>query len=126
MVLPAGGVALNWLLLMTLWLPLLDYARSSRPLVERIAQTVPADACVAAPELSRVQVAALEVFGRYRVDATPGSTGPGGCPYLVAMVRARQPVPVPAGWTAVGLAQGPRDREDAAAIYRRQAATATP
>ncbi len=35
LVLPAGGVALCWLLLMTLWLPLLDYARSNRPWVER-------------------------------------------------------------------------------------------
>ena len=28
LVLPAGGVAVCWLLLMTLWLPLLDHARS--------------------------------------------------------------------------------------------------
>ncbi|MFZ9180222.1 MAG: hypothetical protein ACO21V_13530, partial [Limnohabitans sp.] len=28
LVLPAGGAALCWLLLMTLWLPALDYARS--------------------------------------------------------------------------------------------------
>ena len=34
LVLPAGGVALCWLLLMTLGLPILDYARSNRPLVE--------------------------------------------------------------------------------------------
>jgi 4-amino-4-deoxy-L-arabinose transferase-like glycosyltransferase len=35
LVLPAGGVALAWLLLMTLWLPLLDYARGMRPLALR-------------------------------------------------------------------------------------------
>ena len=53
LVLPASGVALCWLLLMTLWLPLLDYARSYRPLVERIARHVPRDACIAAPGLPR-------------------------------------------------------------------------
>src|SRR5205085_4060169 len=36
LVLPASGVALCWLLHMTLWLPGLDYARSYRPLTERI------------------------------------------------------------------------------------------
>ncbi|MDO8278050.1 MAG: hypothetical protein Q7T63_07995, partial [Burkholderiaceae bacterium] len=33
LVLPAGGAALSWMLLMTLWLPLLDYARSYAPMV---------------------------------------------------------------------------------------------
>jgi len=34
LVLPASGVALAWLLSMTLMLPVVDYARSTRPLVE--------------------------------------------------------------------------------------------
>ncbi|MDP3606966.1 MAG: hypothetical protein Q8R59_14630, partial [Polaromonas sp.] len=37
MVLPAGGATLCWLLLMTLWLPLLDYARSYGPLSRQVA-----------------------------------------------------------------------------------------
>jgi hypothetical protein len=40
LVLPASGVALCWLLLMTLWLPLLDYARSYRALIERVRDVV--------------------------------------------------------------------------------------
>ena len=70
LVLPAGGVALCWLLVMTLWLPPLDYARSYRALVPRVAQHVPAGACIAAPGLPRALVAALEYFGGWRVDAT--------------------------------------------------------
>lgn len=125
MVLPAGGVALNWLLLMTLWLPMLDYGRSSRALVERVALTVPRGACVAAPRLPTVQVAALEVFGGYRVDARSGSAA-GACGFLVQPVRLRGAPPAPAGWVLAATAQGPRDREEALAVYRRQAATATP
>jgi 4-amino-4-deoxy-L-arabinose transferase-like glycosyltransferase len=50
LVLPAGGVALCWLLLMTLWLPLLDYARSNRALVDRTRRHVPRlPGCIAAP-----------------------------------------------------------------------------
>ena len=36
MVLPAGGTALCWVLLLTLWLPLLDFARSYKPWVQQI------------------------------------------------------------------------------------------
>jgi 4-amino-4-deoxy-L-arabinose transferase-like glycosyltransferase len=126
MVLPAGGVALNWLLLMTLWLPLLDHGRSSRALVDRIAIVVPRGACVLAPSLSSVQVAALEVFGRYRVDARPGGDAAAPCDTLLRAVRLRDALPAPAGWVAVATAQGPRDRDDAIAVYRRQAAIARP
>ncbi len=125
MVLPAGGVALNWLLLMTLWLPMLDYGRSSRALVERVALTVPRGQCIAAPRLSAVQVAALEVFGRYRVDARAGSAS-GECAFLLQGVRLSQRPAPPPGWALAATAQGPRDRDEALAIFRRQAATATP
>ncbi|RYY83251.1 MAG: hypothetical protein EOO24_39155, partial [Comamonadaceae bacterium] len=40
LVLPAGGTALCWMLLMTLWLPLLDYARSYVPQVQAIKDRV--------------------------------------------------------------------------------------
>lgn len=120
MVLPAGGVVLCWLLLMTLWLPLLDYTRSSRPLVQRIAAFVPADACVAAPSLSPVQVAALEVFGGWRVEARPDAAA-GTCPFMVGAVRGRIVPPAPPGWRVVATVQGPRDRDEATAVYRRQA-----
>ena len=82
LVLPAGGVALCWLLLMTLWLPLLDYARSYRALVQRIAQHVPRGACVAAPRHAARAVAALEYHGGWRVDARHDRRRP-RCDFLV-------------------------------------------
>ncbi len=45
--LPAGGAALSWLLVMTLWLPALDYARSYAPQVHAIAQRVGQPVCIA-------------------------------------------------------------------------------
>lgn len=123
MVLPSGGVALCWLLLMTLWLPALDYARSSRALVERIAEQVPRDSCLAAPLASPAMVAALEVFGRYRVDARPEALG-SGCEFSLRVVRAREAPPAPQGWVAVAAVQRPTDRGELTAIYRRQPASA--
>ena len=118
LVLPASGVALCWLLLMTLWLPLLDYARSFRPLVVRIAQHVPANACIAAPGLTRAQLAALEYHGRYRVDGRPGAEN-GSCRYLLRSETVRRPPPVPAGWTLLARERRPTDRDERIAIFRR-------
>ncbi len=69
LVLPAGGVSVCWLLVMTLLLPPLDNARSYRAMMQRIARLVPVSACVAAPGMVRAEVVALEYLGGYRVDA---------------------------------------------------------
>ncbi|WP_038215777.1 hypothetical protein [Xenophilus azovorans] len=65
LVMPAGGAALCWLLLMTLWLPLLDYARSYAPQVGAIAARIGKPACVAELGLSRAHIAALRHHGRF-------------------------------------------------------------
>ncbi|MBP9904191.1 MAG: hypothetical protein KBF66_01445 [Rhodoferax sp.] len=63
-VLPAGGAALCWLLLMTLWLPLLDFARSYLPLVAQTTVLMPQKpACVSTLGLSRGQMAAYTYHG---------------------------------------------------------------
>jgi hypothetical protein len=64
-VLPAGGAALCWLLLMTLWLPLLDFARSYVPLVAQTTALMPQKpACVSTLGLSRGQMAAYTYHGQ--------------------------------------------------------------
>ncbi|HEX6708084.1 MAG TPA: hypothetical protein VF169_25335 [Albitalea sp.] len=121
LVLPASGVALCWLLLMTLWLPLLDYARSYRALIERIVVHVPRDACITAVDLPRGQLVALEHLGEYQVDAvSPPSAGK--CSYMLRLEsRTRPKPPVPEGWTLVAQARRPNDRDEVTAIYRRKA-----
>jgi 4-amino-4-deoxy-L-arabinose transferase-like glycosyltransferase len=118
LVLPAGGVALCWMLALTLWLPPLDYARSPRPLVARLATLLPADACVAAPDLAPAAVAAMEVFGHWRVDARPQAAA-GPCDHLLRATRASPLPPPPPGWEPVGQALRPTDREEVSVIYRR-------
>ncbi|RYF81185.1 MAG: hypothetical protein EOO29_11340 [Comamonadaceae bacterium] len=68
LVLPAGGAALCWLLLMTLWLPLLDYARSYAPQVRAIQAQTGSAGCVAELGLSRPHIAALHYHGRYALQ----------------------------------------------------------
>lgn len=118
LVLPAGGVALSWLLLMTLWLPLLDYARSPRAWVARVQAVLPADACVAAPGMAPANVAALEHFAHRVVDARPSAFA-GPCPQLLLVARQRtQPVDPP-GWAPVADVRRPTDRDEVTRVYRR-------
>jgi hypothetical protein len=121
LVLPAGGVAVCWLLLMTLWLPLLDHARSYRPLLERIAPHVPRDACIAAPQSPRALLAALEAMGGYRVDAiTPAELSP--CEVMLISQAPRDATVVMPGWRAVARIARPTDRQDITVVYRREPA----
>jgi hypothetical protein len=120
LVLPAGGVALCWLLLMTLGLPILDYARSNRPIVERIARHVPAGQCIAAPGQPLALVAALEFFGAFEVDAR-GSADKTRCNYLVRIEPATAANPPPDGWVRIARERRPTDRNNLTTIYRRNA-----
>jgi hypothetical protein len=118
MVLPASGVSLCWLLVMTLLLPPLDHARSYRSLVNRIAQQVPRDACIAAPGMPRAQVVALEYLGGYRVDAQASASAT-DCMYLLLMETHQTTAPAAPGWQLVARERRNTNDEDVTIVYRR-------
>jgi hypothetical protein len=118
LVLPACGVAGVWLLSLTLWLPALDYARSPRPLITRLQSLLPADICLAAPGLAPAAVAALETFGRWRVEAS-AEADKSNCPYLLRASRDASKPPTIAGWQPVAQTQRPTDRDEITFIYKR-------
>ncbi len=118
LVLPASGVALNWLLLMSLWLPLLDYARSDRPLVAAVSAHVPRGACIAGRDLPKALQAALERFGGYRVDGVRPAAD-SQCEFLILLESVGRPRTPPAGWTLVARSRQPTDRRELTAVYRR-------
>ena len=70
LVLPAAGSTLCWLLLMTLWLPLLDFGRSYGPISRGIATLVSPQSCVLVDGLSQAQIAALQYHGRLELVRT--------------------------------------------------------
>jgi len=117
MVLPAGGVNLCWLIVMTLLLPPLDNARGYRSLVQRIARQVPTDACIAAPGMPRAQVVALEYLGHYRVDAaTPATASP--CEFLLVTDAWRRPEPRER-WQLLASERRNRNDDEVTYVYRR-------
>jgi hypothetical protein len=90
-VLPAGGAALCWLLLMTLWLPALDYARSYRTVVSGVLRNMDGPGCVETLGLSRGQLAALRYHGR--LDLRPASRQ-ASCPWLLVALQTSAAAPV--------------------------------
>jgi hypothetical protein len=124
LVLPAGGVTLCWLLAMTLLLPPLDYLRSPRALVERIAVHVPRGACVWAPGAPAAAVAALEHFGRWQVVAAADASAAAGCQHWLRAARQRPLPPVPEGWELLAEVQRPADRNEVTQVMRRSGAAA--
>ncbi len=119
LVLPAGGVALCWLLVMTLLLPPLDHARSYRSLVQRIAKQVPRGSCVSATGVTPGQVVALEYLGGYRVDAVTPPTFT-GCEFLLQLETRQTPVAARAAWQLLGRERRNTSDEEVIAVYRRR------
>jgi len=79
---PAGGTILGWVLLMTLWLPMLDYGRSYAPQIDRLRQALPAQpGCVQTWGLGIAQAGALRWHTDWQVVPT-ASTAP-QCDWLI-------------------------------------------
>ena len=63
-VLTSGGTTLMWVLLMTLWLPVVNYSRTYRDVAQQIAVHLPADyQCISPVRLGDAQIATFAYFG---------------------------------------------------------------
>jgi len=124
LVLPAGGAALCWLLLMTLWLPLLDYARSYAPLVRRTLVVMKQQpSCVEVHGLNRGQIAAFRFHGKLNLKPAESASR---CPWLIVdkdalpsmakVVNLKQ-------WKFHSALRHPSDRNEDLMVFQRTATT---
>jgi hypothetical protein len=74
LVLPAGGASLCWLLLMTLWMPLLNYAQSYRSLVEQALPLVGTQGCAETGSLQTEHLSAFQWYSNIRIVAANGES----------------------------------------------------
>jgi len=120
-VLPAGGVALNWLLLLTLMLPLLDFARSYAPMVRQVTAALPlSPGCVATLGLSRSQLAAFKFHGALELQTLDAGSP---CQWLIAdigTVSRRADITQSSGWLLRRALGHPAERKDSLHLYERQ------
>ena len=126
LVLPAGGATLCWLLLMTLWMPLLDYARSLGPLSRQVASLVDKNSCVEIYGVGSAHAAALQYHGQLELRrATPRAT----CPYLVVDVVAQSTLASAVNlpdWAFQATVRKPTDKTENMLVYRRVSLAALP
>ena len=119
LVLPAGGAVLCWILLMTLWLPLLDFARSYTVLTRSISTVVKATDCVQTHGLDRGQIAAFKFQAGLALRAPSDNAS---CPWLMvdrdAVATLASAVDLKQ-WTPQYIGYRPTDRDDDVLLYRR-------
>ncbi|MET0312308.1 MAG: hypothetical protein ABW051_09675 [Burkholderiaceae bacterium] len=120
LVLPAGGAVLSWLLLMTLWLPLLDFARSYAPLVNNVAARIGQASCVETYGLSRGQIAAFQFHAG--LELHPASQE-ARCEWLLVDADTQATLSKSVDlklWTLVASERRPADKNQDILVYRRK------
>ena len=118
MVLPAAGAVLCWFLLMSLWLPLLNFARSYGPTVQKVQMVTGTARCLQYAGITQAQGAALLFHAQVRLQAaTQPSTE---CPWLV-MDEKNLPLMAERlralGWVQTATAARLGDRSDRLLIF---------
>lgn len=104
----AAGLTLCWSLILTLFLPWLDAAKSYRPVVQRLEAALPAAGCVSATE-THIRLA----WRQYARNSPLGGTD---CPYLITL---RQQA-APAGWQPLAESGRPRQRDEVFVLWQKQ------
>jgi 4-amino-4-deoxy-L-arabinose transferase-like glycosyltransferase len=119
LVLPAGGAALCWLLLMTLWLPLLNFARSYALMARQISSVIGSTPCVETYGLDRGQIAAFNFHTSLKLRSADTHAQ---CLWLLvdreAVGTLGRNVSM-SQWTPQYVAYRPSDRDDDVLLYRR-------
>lgn len=121
--LPAGGVVLAWVLLMTLWLQPLNLGRSNGVLLVRLQALIPASAsCVAVGGTQRSLWATLEAQGGWKVVLPP--RGLSACDWMVQVAPRDGSPSVPPGWDAVEAVDRPTERDTRYWVLRKRSVSA--
>lgn len=119
LVLPAAGSTLCWLLMMTLWLPALDYARSLAPQMNEVRRIVGSAPCVTVYGLSTPQIAALRFHGGWNTEPLDA---PAKCPWLLVDVNAQKDLKTALDstqWTLTDRVSRPTEASDALLLFKR-------
>jgi hypothetical protein len=126
LVLPAGGAAMSWLLLMTLWMPLLNYVRSDVAVVRQLISQMGGQAspCIAAYGLGHADTTAIAYHSKLRL--VPEALAQ-ECAWLVTHTDANARFaasPMAADWQIRSGARRRTSDADDFMLYQRRPAAA--
>ena len=121
LVLPASGATLCWVLLMTLWLPILDRALSYRPWAQELTNLMEQPRCVYAQGLERNQIAGLSYHGKFQFLPLPNQSST-DCHWLMTRRSWLQQntVQLPPEWTLAFVSRRPADKYEEIVIFQRK------
>ena len=78
LIISASGTTLMWVLLMTLWLPTINYAKTYRHVAARLSQVVPPRAgCINTSNIGAAQLASFDYFTKLSLRDDPD------CPWMI-------------------------------------------
>ena len=130
LVLPSGGAALCWLLLMSLWLPLLDFARSYVPWVQQIQQTMKvhgstSPGCMMTYGLNVGQMTAFHYHGGFEIKPLDDAESPqiASCYWLLVDNDSRPELAQVAHvkeWRRVETIKRPANKNEDVTLYVRR------
>ena len=130
LVLPSGGAALCWLLLMSLWLPLLDFARSYVPWVQQIQQTMKAQGgsssdCMMTYGLNVGQMTAFHYHGGFKIKPLDNAESPqnASCRWLMVDNDSRPELAQVAHikeWRRIETIKRPANKNEDVTLYLRR------
>ena len=119
LVLPAGGATLCWVLLMTLWLPLLDFARSHGALSRQVASLVEKPKCIEIYGISNAQAAAFRYHNALNIYKFDGSNV---CPFLIVDSEVKEAMSAVVNlpeWAFVATLNRPTDKAENILVFKR-------
>ncbi|RQR57936.1 glycosyltransferase family 39 protein [Burkholderia sp. Bp9125] len=123
-VLSGAGTTLMWVLLMTLWLPIVNYGRTYRDVAQQIATHLPSDyECISPVRLGDAQIATFAYFGNMRFDFS------GDCDVILRQDRADFGEPSSMSqyvWRLVWEGRRVADRDERFRLYERIERPKTP
>ncbi len=124
LVLPAGGTVLSWILLMSIWLPMLDYGRSYTAQMQALAQVLPAassNSCLAVSGLTRSQITALQTQTGWQLSNYHPLHGT-ACQWLAVPLDSGQDPSIDLGpeWAQRAIVPRPTDKNAEIVIYQRK------
>jgi hypothetical protein len=122
LVLPASGATLCWVLLMTLWMPLLNYARSYQPLALQVKSLIGSTPCIYSLGLNHAQIGGLSFHGHLKFQDQEKNTMKTTCTWLITnpefIVKTPHAIDLKL-WKQVKVIRRPADKREDIVIYQR-------
>lgn len=116
----AVGITMTWTLLMSLWLPWIDSARSYKKIMTNIQAAVPADfACITSRNLGAAQQALLHYYTNLRTHPFETTQRLDCDLYLIQDERGRTKIKPGDEWVMIWHGKRPADRRESFRLYQR-------